>query len=67
MTGYAQEAAGILHRLGAAVPAGTHDVRSPIDGSALAQIEMGGRAESERAVGNAATAFLEWRRIPAPR
>ena len=65
---YAQEAAGILRRLGASVSAGTeHIVRSPIDGSALAQIDMSGPLASKRAVGKAREAFHRWLRTPAPR
>jgi aldehyde dehydrogenase (NAD+) len=67
MTRYAQEAAEILGRLGAKIPAGNHVVRSPIDGSTLAQLAMGGRAECELAAGKAGAAFLEWRQTPAPR
>jgi aldehyde dehydrogenase (NAD+) len=65
---YAREAAEILHRLGAPVPAGTgHAVRSPIDGSVLARVDLGGRAASERAVAKARAAFPSWRQTPAPR
>ena len=67
MTRNAEEAARILHRFGASVPSGRHVVRSPIDGSTLAEIEVGGRAESERAAARARDAFLDWRRTPAPR
>ena len=67
MTRYAAEAAEILGRLGAPVPVGNFAVSSPIDGSVLAQVELGGRAESERAAGKARAAFLEWRQTPAPR
>jgi aldehyde dehydrogenase (NAD+) len=63
---YASNAAEVLERLGARVPAGSHVVRSPIDGSALAHIEMSGRAASERAVDRASEAFYVWRRTPAP-
>jgi aldehyde dehydrogenase (NAD+) len=64
---YAHEAAGILGRAGASLSAGAHGVRSPIEGSSLAQIDLCGRAASERAVANAAAAFLKWRCVPAPR
>jgi aldehyde dehydrogenase (NAD+) len=67
MTRYAGEVADILRDLGVPVPGGHYAVLSPIDGSTLARVEMGGRAESERAAGNASAAFLEWRQTPAPR
>jgi aldehyde dehydrogenase (NAD+) len=64
---YAQEAAGILGRLGASVTAGKHVVRSPIDGSSLAHIDIAGGVATQRAVANAKSAFLKWRSVPAPR
>ncbi len=42
-------------------------MRSPIDGSPLAHIDVSGRDASERVVGKASEAFLSWRRTPAPR
>ena len=64
---YACDVAEILGRLGARIPAGGHVVRSPIDGSLLAQIDLSGRTASQRAAGKAKEAFLAWRQMPAPR
>jgi aldehyde dehydrogenase (NAD+) len=65
---YAREAAEILRRLGASVAAGGgRAVRSPIDGSPLAHVDVSGRDATERIVGNASQAFLRWRQTPAPR
>lgn len=42
------------------------EVRSPIDGSQLAQFKMATPSQLESAVAEANKAFLEWRVVPAP-
>ena len=60
-------AAAILERLGVRVPSGgSHAVRSPIDGSELARIDLSGREGSDRAAANAREAFSAWMCVPAP-
>jgi aldehyde dehydrogenase (NAD+) len=65
---YARDAAEILNRFGVSAPAGSkHVVRSPIDGSQLAQIDLSGRSANENVAAKAKAAFLSWRQTPAPR
>ena len=56
-------------RLGLTLPGetGTVACRSPIDGSVLGYLSAATAEDHERAVSRAATAFLEWRSVPAPR
>jgi len=49
----------------AALRGGSLDVRSPIDGSLLAQLPESDDAAA--AIGRAQQAFLDWRSVPAPR
>ena len=49
----------------AALRGGSLDVRSPIDGSLLAQLPESDDAAA--AIGRAQQAFLRWRSVPAPR
>jgi aldehyde dehydrogenase (NAD+) len=42
-------------------------VRSPIDGSMLAQVPVHSRADADAALARAQQAFLAWREVPAPR
>ena len=60
----AQEAASILAQFGIDGSSGELGSFSPIDGSEIGRVFVGG-------AGNAATqaqlAFLEWRTVPAPR
>jgi len=43
------------------------EARSPIDGSVLARLRAATPAEVDAAVERAHTAFLDWRKVPAPR
>ena len=45
----------------------TSDVITPIDGSRLASVTQVTEEEYDRIVDRAHAAFLEWRRVPAPR
>ncbi len=47
--------------------AGPLTVRSPIDGSTLAQIAVHSRADADAAIARAHAAFLAWRNVPAPK
>ncbi|WOJ91583.1 aldehyde dehydrogenase family protein [Methylocapsa polymorpha] len=42
-------------------------VRSPINGAEIAQLSTSSRGDVERMIGEAHTAFLAWRTVPAPR
>lgn len=44
----------------------TLEVRSPIDGTPLHQLKMATGADVARAVDAAESAFLQWRKVPAP-
>ena len=60
----ADEARDILAALGVEATAGTLESRSPIDGSLIGKVREGDAAAiCERAQ----SAFLEWRKVPAPR
>jgi aldehyde dehydrogenase (NAD+) len=43
-----------------------HVVKSPIDGSTLAEIKLATPAQTEAAIAAAAGAFRQWRAVPAP-
>jgi aldehyde dehydrogenase (NAD+) len=60
----------ILNQLGLSqrdVASGGVPVRSPIDGAEIAHIAYDDAAAVERKIASAASAFLEWRRTPAPK
>ena len=66
----AAEVSQLLGQLGvpeAAWHGGGLDVRSPINGEALAQVVATGPAEMARAIADAHAAYLAWRTVPAPR
>lgn len=71
MSTAAIEARTILDRLGVTgtvwVSQGGLKARSPIDGSIAGSLRMADADDLERAIDAADTAFLAWRRIPAPR
>lgn len=65
-----EEALAILKRLGvsdAAFAASGLAARSPVTGEIITHVREAGAAETRAAVDRAAKAFLEWRRVPAPR
>lgn len=59
----------ILSRLGIAQLAsgGSLRVRSPIDGTEIARVRQHNAAEATASVARAHAAFLQWRKVPAPR
>ena len=59
----------LLRSLGLATAtlAGPLTVRSPIDGSTLAQVPVHSRADADAAIARAHAAFLAWRTVPAPK
>ena len=70
MTAPATQTHSLLERLGVpaeALRGGPLAVRSPIDGSALAQLPVHTADDVSRMVGEAQSAFLAWRSVPAPR
>jgi aldehyde dehydrogenase (NAD+) len=70
MTDPATQTHSLLERLGVpaeALRGGPLAVRSPIDGSALAQLPVHTADDVSRMVGEAQSAFLAWRSVPAPR
>ena len=50
-----------------ALTEGDLDVHSPIDGAVIARVETDSAASPEAAIARADAAFVEWRRVPAPR
>jgi aldehyde dehydrogenase (NAD+) len=60
-------AADILKRFGARVPAGEHVVRSPIDGSEMARIAYDDARTIAAKIKASVDAFHAWRIVPAPR
>jgi aldehyde dehydrogenase (NAD+) len=56
----------VLVRLGASA-SGDMPVYSPIDGSLIGAVTAASPANIESAVAQTQTAFLEWRKVPAPR
>src|SRR5437868_11106373 len=63
-----QQTLSVLDALGVHL-AGSGDltVRSPIDGSVLAQLPTASAADMQAAVGRAHEAFKAWRVVPAPK
>ncbi len=66
-TGLAGDAAALLDRLGVALTPGDLVASSPITGEEIARIATHKPAEATAAVDAAHTAFLAWRKVPAPR
>ena len=65
-----EEARQLMAKLGvdeSLYSGGTLKVHSPIDGLALAQLPELTVAQARASVANAHTAFLAWRKVPAPR
>jgi aldehyde dehydrogenase (NAD+) len=63
-----QQTLSVLDTLGVHLPpAGDLTVRSPIDGSVLAQLPTASAADMQAAVGRAQEAFKAWRVVPAPK
>ncbi|NEK32465.1 aldehyde dehydrogenase family protein, partial [Rhizobium leguminosarum] len=63
-----QQAHSVLDALGVHLPAsGDLSVRSPIDGSVLAQLPTASAADMQAAIGRAHEAFKAWRVVPAPK
>jgi len=60
----AEETRAILDQLGIEDKGGALESRSPIDGSVIGSVAPG---VAKRACSNAQAAFLEWRKVPAPR
>ena len=66
----ADDALSLLAGLGvdpAGLRGGPRTVRSPIDGSVLAELAETTPEAADRAIGRAHEAFLAWRSVPAPR
>ncbi len=63
------ETAAVLSRMGVTRGLDTGDLRlrSPIDGGEIARLEPHRGEDVDRAIETARSAFLDWRRIPAPR
>jgi aldehyde dehydrogenase (NAD+) len=64
------ETAALLERLGvasAAFTGGDLIVRSPVTGDQIGALRSISSAEAEAAIGRAQSAFLAWRKVPAPR
>ncbi|WP_422010070.1 aldehyde dehydrogenase family protein [Roseateles sp.] len=63
-----QQTLSVLDALGVHLPdTGDLTVRSPIDGSVLAQLPTASAADMKAAVGRAHAAFKAWRVVPAPK
>jgi aldehyde dehydrogenase (NAD+) len=68
MTTMKQQTLSVLDALGVHLPdAGDLTVRSPVDGSVLAQLPTASAADMKAAVGRAHEAFKAWRTVPAPK
>src|SRR5262245_52481799 len=66
----AEDTDAILRRLGVphdSYTGGGLGVRSPISGEPIAQVRETTPAEAAAAIGRAHSAFVAWRRVPAPR
>ncbi len=66
----ADEALELLSDLGVPrklVADGALEIRTPISGEVIARVKTTSRTGAEQAVGAAHEAFLEWRKVPAPR
>ncbi|MEU5870958.1 aldehyde dehydrogenase family protein [Glycomyces sp. NPDC047369] len=55
-----------LANLGADVPPGTHEIRTPVTGEVLARTAAHTETDVDAAVGETREAFLAWRDVPAP-
>ena len=63
------DTADLLRRLGiadTALATGNLVVRSPINGTEIANLAVASRADVERTIGAAQAAFFAWRSVPAP-
>ena len=70
MTQTSESIRPLLSRLSvsdAALSAGNLNVRSPIDGASLAKLATHSVADVDAIVKQAQAAFLDWRKVPAPR
>ncbi len=68
--GIAQEFSALLNRLGVAPPVyrgGDLEVRTPITGEIVAQVQSSNRASVQHTIEAAQCAFRQWRSIPGPR
>lgn len=63
----AHDVAGILSRLCAQHSSGSLRVHSPIDGGEIGSVAIADAATINAALDHAQTAFLKWRKVPAPR
>jgi aldehyde dehydrogenase (NAD+) len=66
----AAQAHALLTRLGvpaAALTGGDLTARSPITGEVVARVRQVSTAEADTAIARAHAAFLQWRKVPAPR
>jgi len=64
------EAHALLERMGVdpgTVTGGSLAVRTPITGEEIARVDRSSAADVDGAIGRAATAFEQWRDVPAPR
>jgi aldehyde dehydrogenase (NAD+) len=66
----AEEAVELLSEIG--VPrklfeGGALEVRTPISGEVIGRVNISNAAATEQAISSAREAFLEWRKVPAPR
>ncbi len=69
-TPIAVETASLLTRIGVAAPSfhgGDRPVRSPITGEVIGEVHDHGAADADATIAAARTAFLAWRKVPAPR
>ena len=62
-----EEVADLLASLGALPQAGGRVVRSPLTGDVIAEVRELSAEDVSAAVGRAQEAFLDWRKVPAPR
>ena len=62
-----QNAVEILKSLGVTLNDGDMPVTSPTDGALIAQVQSHSAKELDVMIGNARSAFLEWRKVPAPK
>src|ERR1700693_5270178 len=66
----AEEAAELLSEIGVSSQLfadGALEVRTPISGEVIGRVKTNDAAEAEQAIAVAHDAFLEWRKLPAPR
>ena len=62
-----QNAVEILKSLGVTLSDGDMPVTSPTDGALIAQVQSHSAKELDVMIENAKSAFLEWRKVPAPK